>query len=238
MLTKSKVIVLSKIRYRDNDLIVKCYTQERGVTSYLIRNAFKSKKNQTIAYYQPLSQLFIEENYKQNQSLQYINEVKSSFIYKTLHTNILKSAMALFIAEVLNGVLKEEEKNTILFDYIESALQCLDAEEVFSNFHLLFLLKLTKYLGFYPEITTNPKAIFNLQIGAFEKDVIDKYTISDQNNIILNKLLGMKFDALNQLHLNGAQRRDFLNMLLVYFELHLGYFKKPKSLDVFNQVFN
>ncbi|WP_104735245.1 DNA repair protein RecO [Hanstruepera ponticola] len=238
MLTKSKVIVLSKIRYRDNDLIVKCYTQERGVTSYLIRNAFKSKKKQTIAYYQPLSQLFIEENYKQNQSLQYINEVKSSFIYKTLHTNILKSAMALFIAEVLNGVLKEEEKNTILFDYIESALQWLDAEEVFSNFHLLFLLKLTKYLGFYPEITTNPKAIFNLQIGAFEKDVIDKYTISDQNNIILNKLLGMKFDALNQLHLNGAQRRDFLNMLLVYFELHLGYFKKPKSLDIFNQVFN
>lgn len=238
MLTKSKVIVLSKIRYRDNDLIVKCYTQERGVTSYLIRNAFKSKKNQTIAYYQPLSQLFIEENYKQNQSLQYINEVKSSFMYKTLHTNILKSAMALFIAEVLNAVLKEEEKNTILFDYIESALQWLDAEKVFSNFHLLFLLKLTKYLGFYPEITTNPKAIFNLQIGAFEKDVIDKYTISDQNNIILNKLLGMKFDALNQLHLNGAQRRDFLNMLLVYFELHLGYFKKPKSLDVFNQVFN
>ena len=238
MLIKSKVIVLSKIRYRDNDLIVKCYTQERGVTSYLIRNAFKSKKNQTIAYYQPLSQLYIEENYKQNQSLQYINEVKSSFMYKTLHTNILKSAMALFIAEVLNAVLKEEEKNTILFDYIESALQWLDAEEVFSNFHLLFLLKLTKFLGFYPESTTNPKAIFNLQLGAFGKEVIDKYTISDQNNIVLNKLLGMKFDALNELHLNGAQRRDFLNMLLVYFELHLGDFKKPKSLDVFNQVFN
>jgi len=34
MLT-TNAIVLSKIRYRDNDLIIKCYTQEKGLVSYL-----------------------------------------------------------------------------------------------------------------------------------------------------------------------------------------------------------
>ncbi|PNQ74927.1 DNA repair protein RecO [Hanstruepera neustonica] len=238
MLGTNKAIVLSKIKYRENDIIVKCYTLKRGVVSYLIRNAFKSKNHKTIAYYQPLSQLFIDEKYKQNQSLHYITEVKSSFVYKTLHTNVLKSSVTIFIAEILATVLKEEEQNNTLFEYIELSLQWLDTETDFSNFHLLFLLELTKYLGFYPESKYDDKSIFNLQSGAFEISLIDKYSISEQNNTVLKRLLGMKFDELNQLQLNVFQRRNFLNMLLLYYELHLGYFKKPKSLEVFSQLFN
>lgn len=238
MLITNKAIVLSKVRYNDNHLIVKCYTQQRGITSYLVHNAFKNKRNKTIAYFQPLSQLHLEEKYKQNQSLQYINEVKTSYTYRTIHTNILKSSIALFLAEILNSTLNEEEQNTSLFDYLETALQWLDAENNFSNFHLLFLLNLTRYLGFYPENTSISSSIFNLETGAFEHQILNKYSISKENNIILKELLGMKFDVLNTLQINAKQRRDFLSMLLVYFELHLGYFKKPKSLEVFNQVFN
>ena len=69
MISTNQAIVLSKIKYRDNDLIVRCYTLKRGVVSYLIRNAYKSKNNRAIAYYQPLSQLSILEKYNQNQSL-------------------------------------------------------------------------------------------------------------------------------------------------------------------------
>lgn len=238
MVASNKVIVLSKIRYKDNDLIVKCYSQERGIISYLVRNAFRSKNNRTIAYYQPLSQLLLEERYKQNQSLHFIKEVKPYFLYKTVHTNILKSSIALFLAEILGSVLKEEEENLMLFNYIETSFQLLDIESNFSNFHLLFLLKLTKYLGFYPEESKQEGTIFNLQLGAFNSKTLDINSISESNNQVLKRLLGMNFDGLPSLQLNANQRRDFLNMLLAYFELHLGYFKKPNSLDVFNQVFN
>ncbi len=238
MLAVNKAIVLSKIKYRDNDIIVRCYTEKRGVVSYLVRNAYKSKNNRTIAYYQSLSQLAIQENYRQNQSLQFITEVKSNYAYKTLHTNVLKSSVAMFLAEVLASALNEEEQNANLFDYIALALQWLDAESSFSNFHLLFLVELTKYLGFYPESHFSNASLFNLQTGAFENNLIDKYSISEQNNLILKRLLGMNFDGLNTLQLNANQRRDFLNMLLLYYELHLGYFKKPKSLGVFSQLFN
>ncbi|WP_250433415.1 DNA repair protein RecO [Hanstruepera flava] len=235
MRTSNKAIVLSKIKYRDNDLIVKCYTEQRGVVSYLIKNAFK-KKN-TIAYFQLLSQLLIEENYRNNQNLHYISEVKLNNSYSTLHSNVLKSSVVMFLAEVLSIILKEEEQNQDLYDFLENALLWLDNDNQFANFHIIFLLKLTKHLGFYPEEPVSNGLTFNLETGQFEKN-ISKYSLSVKNNDILRSLLGMKFDALNTLKLNASQRQSFLTALLLYFELHLGNFKKPKSLLVLNQVFN
>ena len=152
MLSKNNCIVLSKLKYKDYDLIVKCYSEQRGVISYILRGILKSKKSQTkTVYFQVLSQLQIVENYRSNQSLHSIKEVKPYYIYKSLHTNIYKSAIVLFLSEILSSVLKEEEKNEDLYNYLETAFQYLDNEGQFSNFHLLFLLKLTRYLGFQPE---------------------------------------------------------------------------------------
>ena len=142
MLSKNNSIVLSKLKYRDHDLIVKCYTEERGVVSYMLRGVLKSKKGLSkTVYFQALSQLQIEENYKPNQSLHFIKETKFNYIYKSLHTNIYKSSIVLFLSEILSNVLKEEEKNADLFHFITASLQYLDNEDQFSNFHLLFSLK-------------------------------------------------------------------------------------------------
>ncbi|MAX69883.1 MAG: DNA repair protein RecO [Flavobacteriaceae bacterium] len=239
MLSKNNSIVLSKIKYRDYDLIVKCYTQQRGIVSYILRGVLKSKKGQTkTVYFQPLSQLQIEESYKPNQSLHSIREVKLNYVYKSLHSNIYKSSIVLFLSEILSNVLKEEEKNEDLFNYIETALQYLDSEDQFSNFHLLFLLKLTRYLGFQPENSESDFSFFNLETGVFENTNSGIYSISGENLTLLKRLLGINFDALNTIKINGKQRQEFLNMLLYYFELHLGGFKKPKSLQVLNEVFH
>lgn len=239
MLTTNNSIVLSKLKYRDYDLIVKCYTQQRGVVSYILRGVLKSKRGQTkTVYFQALSQLQIEENYKPNQSLHSIKEVKLNYIYKSLHTNIYKSAIVLFLSEILSNVLKEEEKNENLFNYIETALQYLDNEDDFSNFHLLFLLKLTRYLGFLPQNLNDNYAYFNLESGIFEATNQGVYSIFGTNLTLLKRLLGINFDALDSIKINAKQRQEFLNMLLYYFELHLGSFKKPKSLQVLNDVFH
>ncbi|WP_340154360.1 DNA repair protein RecO [uncultured Winogradskyella sp.] len=239
MLSKNNSIVLSKLKYREYDLIVKCYTQQRGVVSYLLKGVLKSKKGLSkTVYYQALSQLQIEESYKPNQTLHFIKEVKFNYIYKTLHTNIYKSSIVLFLAEILSNVLKEEEKNEGLYEFIAAALQYLDNEDQFSNFHLLFLLKLTRYLGFQPENLDNDYLYFNLESGIFESNNNGIYSISGANLTLLKQLLGTNFDALDTIKINATQRQEFLNMLLYYFELHLGSFKKPKSLQVLNEVFH
>ena len=239
MLTKNNSIVLSKLKYKDYDLIVRCYTKERGIVGYILKGVLKSKKSHAkTVYFQPLSQLQIEENFKPNQTLHFIKDVKLSYIYKSLHTNIYKSAIVLFLSEILSNVLKEEEKNEKLYDYLETALQYLDNEEQFANFHLLFLLKLTRYLGFQPENLNINYPYFNLESGVFESQNSGIYSVSGENLTLLKQLLGINFDALSTIKINAKKRQEFLNMLLHYFELHLDGFKQPKSLQVLNEVFH
>ena len=239
MLIKSNIIILSKIKYKDYDLIVRSYTKHRGLVSYLVKGVLKpSKTNRAKSvYFQPLMQLSVEENYRPNQSLQYLKEIKSNYIYQSLHTNVYKSAIVLFLSEILTTVLREEEQNEDLYYFLETAFQYLDTEDHFANFHLLFLLKLTRYLGFQPDLPTKDSMSFNLQTGHFEVNKNDLYSISGKNLTLLKQLLGINFDALYTVKINALERHDFLNMLLHYFELHLEDFKKPKSLKVLSDIF-
>lgn len=239
MLVKTQAIVLSKIKYRDHDVIVKCYTKNRGIVSYLLRGVLKSKKgNAQIAYFQPLSQLDIEENYRANQSLHYIKDVKLSVPYHDMHTNIFKASIVMFLSEILSATLKEEEANASLYEFLETTLQWLNHETEFANFHLLFLLELSKHLGFYPETTNLDFPYFNLRSGNFELRAHAPYTITGENLAFIKRLLHIKFDTLKLMKLHSKQRQSLLNVLLIYFDLHLSDFKKPKSLEVFNQVFS
>jgi len=239
MVISTHAIVLSKIRYRDNDLIVKCYTQQYGVLSFLLRGVLKSKKGLTkTAHFQLLSQLQLVIVYNPNRSLHTIKEAKINHLYSSIHTNILKGSIVMFLSEVLSNILKEEEQNETLFSFIETTLLWLDTHSEYSNFHLLFLLKLSKYLGFYPEKVNLGYDFFNLEAGKFEVKHLGLYTVSGENIMLLKQLLGTKFEALSNVKIGTKQRQSFLNMLLLYYELQLGEFKKPKSLQVLNQVFS
>ncbi|WP_034060639.1 DNA repair protein RecO [Lacinutrix jangbogonensis] len=237
MLLSTNAIVLSKLKYRDYDLIIKCYTQKEGIVSYLLKGVLKSKKGSKTAYYQLLTQLQLITDFKPSRSLQYIKEVKVNHLYSSLHTNVLKSAIVMFLAEVLSSSLQEEEQNDTLFNYLEATLQWLDAHNKFANFHLLFLLNLTKHLGFYPDISKIDAPYFNLEDGKFQHEKQNKYSVSGKNLTLLKQLLGTTFDDLETITINAKQRHSFLSLILVYFELHLGSFKKPKSLQIFNEVF-
>jgi len=239
MLITTHAIVLSKLKYRDNDLIVKCYTKELGVVSFLLRGVLKSKKGSAkAAYFQLLSQLEITINYKENRSLQSLSEVRLNHLYSSLHTHVLKSAIVMFLSEVLSSALREEEQNETLFSYLETTLLWLDEQGDYANFHLLFLLNLSKYLGFYPDVTERELDHFNIVEGKFQLKQDFRNTITGEDLNLLKKLLETTFDTLQNVKVNARQRQSFLNMILLYFELHLGSFKQPKSLKIFNQVFN
>jgi len=239
MLSKNTGIVLSKIKYKDYDLIVKCYTENRGVVSYLIKGVLKSKKSaMKTVYFQPLSQIQYEETFKPNQSLHYFKEVKPILVYKTLHHHIYKSSIVLFIAEILSQVLKEESSDKQLFHFLKHAFEYLDAEDDYANFHLLFLLRLTRYFGFEPEDSRVNYKYFNLESGVFENHPTSAYTLQDANLNILKQLLRCNFASLEAIKLNSKQRQSFLNALLLYYELHIDGFRQPKSLAVLEAVFH
>lgn len=238
MLVKTKAIVLTSLKYGEADLIVKCLTEE-GIKSYLLRSIFRSKsKKLKIGYFQPLSQLEITANHNKKGNLNKISEARVSYLYQTLATNIYKQAIALFLAEVLANALKEEEQNEILFQYISTSLKWLDHHDSFSNFHLVFLLRLTKYLGFSPDLNSINDSYFDLEEGIFNSTQPHRNYLSGTKLILFKSLIGIKFDDMVGLKWNSENRQKMLDILLEYYELHLPGFKKPRSLKVLKEVFN
>jgi len=238
MLIKTKAIVLTSIKYGEADLIVKCLTQE-GIKSYLLRSIFRSRsKKLKIGYFQPLSQLEITANHNKHGNLNKISEARVSYLYQTVGTDIYKQSIALFLAEVLANALKEEEQNEVLFKYIETSLKWLDHHDSFANFHLVFLLQLTKYLGFYPDRNLMSSEFFDLEEGNFSLTQPLRNYLSGAKLIHFKSLIGIKFDDMVGLKWNSENRQNMLDILLEYFELHLPGFKKPRSLKVLKEVFN
>jgi len=238
MLITTQAIVISALKYSEADLIVKCFTKSNGLKSYLLRNILKSKKGKLrTAMFQPLMQLEIEANHKDKGTLETIREAKVAYQYRNLHTNITKTTLVFFISDILRSTILEEEENSLLFDFLTASIIWLDTHDSIANFHLLFLIKLTQYLGFYPDENNTHYEYFNLIEGTFESSKINIYCQNGMQIKILKELLGIKFDALPEIKLNQKQRSDFLSMLLQYYELHLHGFKKPRSLTVLNSIF-
>jgi len=233
----TKAIVLSTIKYADYDIIVKCYT-ELGIKSYLVKRIFKQKRGKlSPAFFQPLTQLEITANYNPNRTLHFIKEANINYSYTTIFADVAKQTIAVFLSEVLTKTLREEETNQQLFAYLETAFIWLDTHNMSSNFHLLFLMNLTKYLGFYPEKDTNC-LYFDLESGKFSNQPTSNHYISGENLTYFRMLLGTNFDVLHELKFNKKVRQNILEILIQYFQLHLPGFSKPKSLEVLKAVFS
>jgi DNA repair protein RecO (recombination protein O) len=239
MLITTKGIVFSALKYAEADLIVKCFTEKAGLKTYLLRGVLKSKKGKLKAsLFQSLTQLELVASHKDQGRLEYIKEAKIYRPYQSLHTNVIKSTVILFLAEVLRNAVREEEANPALFTFLEESLNWYDTQENTANFHLLFLVKLSRYLGFYPEESRQVLPVFNLIDGTFQEVETHRDCVSGENVVLLQRLLGTEFDKLSPIKLNQAMRSGFLLMLLNYYQIHLQGFNKPKSFSVLNEIYN
>ncbi len=238
MQVTTKAIVLSSLKYGDTSLIVKLYTESDGLKTYLLKGVLSSRKGKLkAAYFQPLMQLEIVAVHKNKGTLESLKEVKVDMPYQTLHTHIVKNSLVLFLAEMLSISIREEEQDQALYNYLEYALHWLDVHEPHPSFHVLFLLNLTKYLGFYPEVSGDSAPYFDLVEGCFVSSPSLNPLMEGQVLQDFRKLLGTNFDALKAIKTNKTNRQELLKKVVLYFELHLHGFRKPKSLAVLNAVF-
>ncbi|MWB93530.1 DNA repair protein RecO [Flavobacterium sp. GA093] len=237
MQVKTKAIVISALKFQEKSLIVKCFTLSNGLKSYFVRDAFSSRKaSQKIAYFQPLSILEIEAVHKNKGTLENFKEIKTSVPFQSIHTDLVKSTMVMFLSEMLHYSIQEEEKNESLFVFLETALTWLDHHDEVSNFHLILLLETTKYLGFYPDVSEIDLPFFEMYEGVFTL-FHGIGSLSEHETSLFKKLIDLKFDN-DQKIFHVIERQILLKILIDYYSFHLDGFKKPKSLDVLKEVFS
>ena len=238
MLVSTKAIVFSAIKYAEADLIVSCFTEEAGLKTYMLRGILKSKKGKLKAsYFQPLTQLEVIADHKNRGNLEYLREAKIFYPYKSLHTNIVKSSLVMFLSEMLKNCIREEEKNVELYRFLENSLISLDEKEQVANFHIYFLLELSNYLGFYPDASNSDLAFFNVLEGNFQADDTDDYCLEGVYIEEFKRFFNISIDTLEQIKLNKNNQQDMLDLILNYYQLHIEGYRKPKSLPILNQLF-
>ncbi|MCD0470141.1 DNA repair protein RecO [Flavobacterium sp. JAS] len=237
MLVKTKAIVISSLKFQEKSLIVKCFTLSNGLKSYFVRDAFSSRKaSQKIAYFQPLSILEIEAVHKNKGTLENFKEIKVAVPFQSIHTDLVKSTMVMFLSEMLHYSIQEEEKNESLFVFLETALTWLDHHDEISNFHLILLLEATKYLGFYPDDSEINLPYFEMIEGIFTP-FHGLSALTEHETNLFKKLIDLKFDNAHKVF-NVVERQALLKILIDYYSFHLDGFKKPKSLDVLREIFS
>lgn len=217
-------------------MIVKCYTESDGLKSYFITNAFTGNKNKTkAAYFQPFTLLDLVAFHKNKGTLEQIRELKVSYPFQTVHTHILKTSIVFFLSEVLYNCLKEEGKNSSFYEFMETSIRWLDTHDQFADFHLIFLLGATRYLGFAPSKPVPSKPYFEMVEGLFSNSM-GLTCLNAEDSTLLSKLIlcsGYQSECVFQ----NAKRQRLTDILVEYYSFHIEGFKKPKSLEVLKTLF-
>ena len=239
MVTSTSAIVLSKIRYKDNDIIAKLYTKEYGAISFIVKGQQNSKKNKIkFVYFQELTILEIQFNYNSKRDLQYIKDIEIKHSYTSSHTDLVKVSVIMFLSEVLSNIITHQKREIQLYNYIEQSLIWYDINKSNTYFHTIFLIELTRYLGFYPDMLSNNFKYFNLEGGSYEKSKTSEYSITGDSLNLFNQILGIKFDSNPLPALNSKDKMEIINIILTYYKLHINNFKPIKSLEIVKNIFS
>lgn len=235
MTIKTRAMVISSISYGDHSKILRLYTQTSGIKSFIIKG-IHTKKNKIQSLIFPLNQVEIIFEDRGNE-LNYLQSIQSHIYYQTISQNPIKATMVMFISEILNAVLKEEESNPKMYLFLEKSMISLDEKmDFYSDFHLWFLLQLSSHLGFYPHVEMD-YPYFDLTSGSSSQSEISGIELRDQRLDLLKELIGLNFPNQNKNQFNQAQRKEILEILINYYELQLSAFKRPKSLEILQEVF-
>jgi DNA repair protein RecO (recombination protein O) len=242
-LHKTKGIVLRTVKYGDTSVIAAIYTELFGLQSYIIKGVRQStKKSQGKAnYFQPAAMLAMEVYHHEQKQLQFIKEYEWTYLYEHVLFDVKRNAVALFVIELLQYVLKQPEANPELFYLIEDTLKQIDkgSNALVSNLPLYFSLHLGSELGFQVQGEySRSTPILDLQEGLFlaEKPLHPFYVDGEQAKW-LSQIAGIQFyNDLENILLNREARQQLLQHMLQYMKLHVPDFGELKSLPVLQSV--
>lgn len=241
MLLATRGLVFHVSRYSDSSGIVKIFTEDYGLQSFIVKSLFSRSSRIKPALFGHLSLIDIVYNNKPGHSLQYLKEVSLHKDFDVITDNIGRSSVMLFINEVLYKTVREEEANQPLFEFIEYTLKSLNNSNIpVNSFHLLFLVRLAEHLGFGPSGSLREEGnYFDLLTGSMlPLNPGHSYIISGETLSILTKMASMDYNDLSGFNAPRVVRLDLLERLIDFYKVHLPDLTELKSVKVLHEIMN
>ncbi len=240
MLNQTKAIVLHSFKYGDEQVIVELLTETCGRQSCIVHIPKTQKGKLKKQYFQPLFLLDIILDIRPNAKLQKIRDARVAVPFTSIPYNPYKLSISLFTAEFIRNATLHEQTDEVLFAYIENSILWLDrCDDNFTNFHLVFMMRLAKFLGFYPNLDDYmPGDWFDLRGSCFCRTAPlhhDRLTPDDAEKIGL--MLRMNFPTMYLYKMSHDERNRLVDVIIYYYRLHIPDFPELKSLPVLKELF-
>ena len=241
MCIDDKGVVLRCVKYDDKSFIAHLFTVSHGHVSFMVNGARGKRSGTAARLFQPLSLLSFQWEAKPLATLHRMKEARLLFVPVDIPLHPVKRAMAMLVAEFMAHALREESVNSDLYEYVEHSLRWLDiAERDFANFHLVFLLKLARFLGFAPNVATyEDGALFDLMRGCFVPDGVVSETVANAACASsLYCLAGSSYETMSAVAMSRQDRSALVACRARYFSLHIPKFPEIHSVEVMQMLFD
>jgi DNA repair protein RecO (recombination protein O) len=229
---------LHQLRYNDKSLICRVFTAEFGLKTFLIRIGTNPKKS-VLPLLQPMNVVEFDSKLKESGAMNTLKDLRLAVHYTDVPFNPVKSAIALFMDEVLYKTIHDDYQNVDLYQLIVKAMLLLDQEEDVRNFPIWFLLELSKEYGFYPQRNGEEDAIFDLKEGVFyPKNVPCPQALGIEASAALLDMVEEDYETVRNVRHPAAVRLALLEGLMQYLQIHLENLRNIRSLSILHEVFH
>jgi len=239
MLHPTRGIVLRTARYSETSVIANIYTEQFGRQAFFINGIRTPKSKNKPALLQPLSLLHLIGYFREGRNFQRIREMSFDHVFQSLPFSTSKSAVGLFMAEVMLNSLREETANPDLFEFLHGSVLTLDGmPEPVRSFHLTFLIGLSRHLGFQPSAGAGSEGpFFDLRDGRFmvSEPVHAEYLSGDHTGL-LRRLIGSDYVKAESMKMTRTERRGMVEHLLRFYALHLPDFREVRAGKIYSEM--
>ena len=241
MLSKTRGIVLKVTDYSESSVVARIFTDQFGLQSYLINGVKKPKAKIRLNMLQPLHLLDMVVYHKAGGGIQKVSELRNVPLFSSIPYDIIKSSLALFLNEIIYKSVKEQQEDPALFEFIFKSVEFLDeTQESIANFHLCFLVKLSRYLGFYPDMSyADTSVFFDLKDGIFTNaHPPHAFFIKDEALNAFTEILRIPLHAQHTLSVGKKCRKEQLSKLLDFYALHIDNLGAIQSVGVLEELWS
>lgn len=240
MLIKTKAIVLRHLKFGDSSLIVDLFTEHQGRLSFMVRIPKTQKGKLKKQLFQPMTVLEIAYDYRQRASMQHLRDARIAIPFVSIPINPVKMSLSLFLAEFLYYCTRDEQQNEPLYQYIENSISWLDAAgQSYANFHLVFMMRLSRFIGFYPNLDDYVEGCyFDLRNASFDITApLHPDFLQPVEAARINTLIRMNYETMRLFRMNRLERNRITELILYYYRLHVPNMPELRSFDVLKELF-
>jgi DNA repair protein RecO (recombination protein O) len=241
MFEKTLGVVLSTIPYNERTQFLHVYTERFGKVTYRLKVDVGRRRAADRLIQAPLTLLEMDVQHSPTQQIQTLGETRIlQSPYEASMAQPDKMAQCMFVAELLDKCIHEEEANPALFAFIRQSIELLALTPGSdANFHLSFVMRLCPLLGFQID-TSNycPGMQFDIREGIFtDRPIPHPEYLNAESSRYFYETLHAHYSDLAQLRFNREQRNYWIDTLLLYLKAHLPEMGELKSLDILKELF-